>query len=45
MGRYDVRGTTLYVNRGIGAEGGVPRLRILAPPELAIIDVTGTGRQ
>ncbi len=45
MGRYDVRGTTLYVSRGVGAEGGpVPRLRFLAPPELVIIDVVGTGK-
>ncbi len=43
MGRYEVGGTTLYVNRGIGAEGGVPRIRFLAPPELAVIDVIGTG--
>lgn len=43
MGRYEVGGTTLYVHRGVGAEGGVPRLRFLAPPELAIIDVVGTG--
>lgn len=43
MGRYEVEGTTLYVHRGLGAEGGVPRIRFLAPPELAIIDVIGTG--
>jgi uncharacterized protein len=44
MGRYEVGGTTLYVNRGIGAEGGVPRIRFLAPPELAVIDVIGSGQ-
>jgi predicted MPP superfamily phosphohydrolase len=45
MGRYDVHGTVLYVNRGIGAEGGpVPRMRFLAPPELVVIDGVGTGK-
>ncbi len=43
MGRYEVNGTTLYVHRGVGAEGNVPRVRFLAPPELAIIDVIGTA--
>ncbi len=44
MGRYEVKGTTLYVHRGIGAEGGpVPRLRFLSPPEVAVIEVVGTG--
>jgi predicted MPP superfamily phosphohydrolase len=34
--------TFLYVNRGIGMEGGhAPRVRFWARPELTIIDVTG----
>jgi len=44
MGRYDIGGMTLYVNRGIGMEGmAAPRVRVLCPPEIACIDVMGTG--
>jgi uncharacterized protein len=39
MGRYDVRATTLYVNRGIGFEPVAPRVRFLARPELTILHV------
>lgn len=42
MGRYQVEGTTLYVNRGIGSEPGAP-VRLLAVPEIAVIDLVGTG--
>jgi len=39
-GLYRVRGTWLYVNRGIGMEGGhVPRMRFFARPEVTVIDV------
>jgi predicted MPP superfamily phosphohydrolase len=39
-GRYQVGPTTLYVNRGIGMEGGnAPRVRFCARPEVAVIDV------
>lgn len=39
-GMYQVGGTTLYVNRGIGMEGaGAPRVRFLAPPEVVVIDL------
>ncbi len=41
MGRYEVEGTTLYVNRGIGFEPHAPRVRFLAPPELTLIELTG----
>lgn len=41
-GRYAVNGTTLYVNRGIGFEPHMPRVRFFARPELTIIDVIGT---
>lgn len=41
-GRYEVNGTTLYVNRGIGFEPHMPRVRFFARPELTIIDVVGT---
>lgn len=43
-GRYEVGGTTLYVNRGIGFEPHFLRVRFCARPELTIIDVVGTGR-
>jgi uncharacterized protein len=43
MGRYDVPGSVLYVNRGIGFEPHAPRVRFLARPELTIIEVVGTG--
>jgi predicted MPP superfamily phosphohydrolase len=39
-GRYQVGPTTLYVNRGIGMEGGnAPRVRFCARPEIAVIDL------
>ncbi len=42
-GMYRVLNTTLYVNRGIGMEGGIaPRVRFLCRPELTIIDVKPT---
>lgn len=40
-GRYEVNGTTLYVNRGIGFEPHMPRVRFFARPELTIIDIVG----
>ena len=43
-GRYQVGGTTLYVNRGVGFEGGnAPRIRFLCRPEVAVIDIVGTS--
>lgn len=39
-GRYEEGGTTLYVSRGIGMEGGpAPRARFLSPPEVVVIDL------
>jgi predicted MPP superfamily phosphohydrolase len=38
-GLFHDRATWLYVNRGIGMEGGVPRVRFWAPPEVTVIDV------
>lgn len=39
-GLYRVGRTALYVNRGIGMEGGVaPRMRFMARPEITIIEV------
>ena len=33
-------GTHLYVNRGVGMEGGnVPRVRFMAPPEVTLIEI------
>jgi uncharacterized protein len=41
-GLYHVGDTMLYVNRGIGMEGGpVPRVRFCARPEVAAIDLAG----
>ena len=44
MGRYQIGPTTLYVNRGLGEESDVPRLRFLCRPEVTIIEIDGTGR-
>ncbi len=44
MGRYQVGPTTLYVSRGIGFEPKpAPRVRFLCRPEIAVIDLVGTG--
>jgi predicted MPP superfamily phosphohydrolase len=43
MGRYEVGQTTLFVSRGVGAEPHVPRIRFLCRPEIAVIDLVGTG--
>ncbi|MBN1287305.1 MAG: metallophosphoesterase [Anaerolineae bacterium] len=45
MGRYDMQNTTLYVTRGVGMEGAsAPRIRLLAPPEIVLWKISGTGR-
>lgn len=42
MGRYQEGRTTMYVSRGIGLEGlSAPRVRLLAPPEITLITITG----
>jgi uncharacterized protein len=39
-GLYRVSDTFLYVNRGIGMEGGqAPRVRFCARPEVTVIDI------
>jgi len=39
-GMYTVGRTTLYVNRGIGLEGGLtPRVRFFARPEITVFDI------
>jgi predicted MPP superfamily phosphohydrolase len=39
-GRYNVENTILYVNRGIGLDGGfAPRVRFLARPEIAVFEI------
>ena len=39
-GLYSRGGTLLYVNRGVGMEGGAaPRVRFCCPPEIAVFDV------
>ena len=41
MGRYDERGTTLYVSRGIGLEGlSMPRMRLFCPPEITLVTIS-----
>lgn len=45
-GRYQVGPTTLYVNRGIGMEGGhAPRVRFWAPPELTLVELVRPGQK
>ncbi len=40
MGEYHVGPTTLYVSRGLGMEGlGLPRVRFLCPPEIAVMEL------
>ena len=39
-GLYDFEGVPMYVNRGVGCEGGsAPRVRFLCRPEVAVIDL------
>ncbi|MHC4618727.1 MAG: metallophosphoesterase [Planctomycetota bacterium] len=39
-GRYNVENTILYVNRGLGLDGGfAPRVRFLARPEIAVFEI------
>jgi len=39
-GRYELDGTTLYVNRGLGLEPRpAPQVRFLARPEIAVFDI------
>ena len=41
-GLYKVGETDLYVNRGLGMEGGhAPRVRFFARPEIAVFDIVG----
>jgi predicted MPP superfamily phosphohydrolase len=43
-GLYRVGGTALYVNRGIGMEGGgAPRVRFWARPEITLIELVPAG--
>jgi predicted MPP superfamily phosphohydrolase len=40
QGSYSLGKMALYVNRGVGMEGSfAPRVRFLAPPEIAVIDL------
>ncbi len=44
-GHFTLDNTHLYVNRGIGMEGGkAPRVRFLARPEVTVIDIIGTNK-
>jgi predicted MPP superfamily phosphohydrolase len=44
-GLYRVGETRLYVNRGIGMEGGkIPRVRFCARPEVTVIEIRPTAR-
>ncbi|HWO00409.1 MAG TPA: metallophosphoesterase [Blastocatellia bacterium] len=45
-GFYRKQDTALYVNRGIGMEGGhAPRVRFCARPEVTVIDVVSAARR
>jgi predicted MPP superfamily phosphohydrolase/uncharacterized membrane protein len=44
-GLFEEGGTTMYISRGLGFEGGgMPRARFLCRPEIVIIELTGTKR-
>ena len=43
-GLYRVKDTWMYVNRGIGMEGGAPRIRFLARPEITRIEISPQER-
>lgn len=44
QGRHDTHGTPMYVNRGVGMTGGgVPRVRFLCRPEVAVIELSVAG--
>ncbi|MBN2145956.1 MAG: metallophosphoesterase [Anaerolineales bacterium] len=46
MGLAYIGGTTLYVSRGIGMEGlGLPRIRLLCPPEIALFELAPSSAQ
>jgi predicted MPP superfamily phosphohydrolase len=43
-GLYSMRDTWMYVNRGLGLEGGwAPRIRLFCRPEVTVLDVKGGG--
>lgn len=45
VGLHRVEGGHLYVNRGIGMEGGhVPRVRFGCPPEVTLIEIAPQGK-
>ena len=45
-GFYEVGGTRLYVNRGIGMEGKpVPPIRFLARPEVTLVELAPQGQE
>ena len=45
-GMYEVGKTKLYVNRGIGMEGGLaPRVRFCARPEITVFDIGPKGAE
>lgn len=44
-GKYTVDETVLYVNRGIGLEGGIsPGVRFLVRPEITVFNIKPTGK-
>jgi uncharacterized protein len=38
-GMYPIGDMQMYVNRGVGMEGHLPRVRFLCPPEVAVFDI------
>lgn len=43
MGFYKSGGALMYVNRGLGCEGDSPQVRFCCRPEVALIEIVGTG--
>jgi len=43
-GVVDYNGTMVHVGRGIGMVGTMPRVRFFCRPEIAVIDIIGTGK-
>jgi predicted MPP superfamily phosphohydrolase len=39
MGDYKLRKTTMYINPGLGMEGGAPKLRFFCRPEVTLIEL------
>jgi hypothetical protein len=43
MGFHRHGGALMYVNRGLGCEGKAPQVRFFCRPEVALVEIVGTG--